>query len=68
VAEIGIERGNEFILAHQNGLLQFGKVTPTLFQRWGTIAQKSGALKGKCGVQISISFFHGVHWKILSHL
>jgi hypothetical protein len=41
VTEIGIERSHEFILARQNGLLQFRQVVPALFQRRGTVAQEA---------------------------
>ena len=54
VAEIGIERGDEGILARQDGFLEFLKVAPALFQRRRTIAQEGSALKRKRGVQGAI--------------
>jgi hypothetical protein len=54
VAEIGIERGDEFLLAPQKGFLEFNEVVPTLFQRRGTIAQEGSALKRKRAVQGAI--------------
>jgi hypothetical protein len=59
VAEIGIERGDEFILARQNGFLEFHKVAPALFQRRRTIAQEGSALKRKRVV--STICLHGCH-------
>ena len=61
VAEIGIERGNEAILARQNGLLEFHKVASALFQRRRAIAQERSALNRKRGVQGAICL-HGCHY------
>jgi hypothetical protein len=72
VAEIGIERGDEGILARQNGLLEFHEVASALFQRRRAIAQEGSALKRKRGVQGAICvgrrhcLVRGVHWGILS--
>ena len=68
VAEIGIERGDEGILARQDGFLEFVKVAAALFQRRRTIAQEGSALKRKHGVQGAICvggrhhFVRVVHW------
>ena len=61
MTEIGIERGDEFILARQNGFLEFHKVAPALFQRRRTIAQEGSALKRKRVVQGAICL-HGCHY------
>ena len=59
MAEIGVERGDEFILARENGVLEFVEVGPALFQRRRTVAQEGSPLpRERCLAALARNLAH----------